>query len=101
MDELLDWLRQQNSSVRVMSLFAEKALALCAREPEHAALGRLLASLSGDFVRKYYGEPLQLDVAERALTRLGDLLEKAVQATAAGPAQHLALLNEIAVTELD
>jgi hypothetical protein len=101
MEELLEWLQHHNIGVGTLSLFCEKALALRAKEPEHAALARLLASLAGDFAKKYFGEPLLLDVAEQALARLTSLLEKAVRAKSAGPAQQLALLNEIAMTELD
>jgi hypothetical protein len=55
MEELLDWLRHQNSSVRVFSQFYEKALAVRATEPQHAAMARLLANLAGNFAEAYYG----------------------------------------------
>ncbi len=100
MEELLNWLRQQNSSVRVFSQFSEKALALRAAEPEHAAMARLLADLAANFSEAYYGEPLPLDVAERALARLTELVDKAVRANAAGLPQQIALLNEIGRIEL-
>lgn len=100
MDELLDWLRQQNAGVRVFSQFCEKALALRAKDPQHAALARLLASVAGNFSESYFGEPLELDVAQRALARLTDLVEKAVQANSAGLPQQIAVLNQIAITDL-
>jgi hypothetical protein len=100
MDELLQWLRQQDASVRVFSQFCEKALALRANEPQHAAMARLLASVAGNFSEAYYGEPLALDVAARALARLTALVEKAVQADAAGLSQQMVVLNEIATTDL-
>lgn len=95
MNELLNWLRGQTGSVRVFSQFADKALALRAKDPEHAALMRLLADLAGNFSDAYFGEPLPLDVAEQALARLTGLVEKAVQAHSAGLPQQMALLNEI------
>jgi hypothetical protein len=101
MQELLDWLRQQNGSVRVFSRFSEMALALRVKEPEHAALARLLADLAGNFSEAYYGEPLPLDVAERALARLTELVAKGVQANATGLPQQMALLNEIGASELN
>ncbi len=100
MEELLGWLRQQSTSVRVFSQFCEKALALRSKEPQHAALARLLATLAGNFSEDNYGQPLPVDVAKHALTQLTDLLEKAVKANAAGPQQQLALLNEIAQLDL-
>jgi hypothetical protein len=100
MEELLQWLRQQDLSVRVFSQFCEKALALRSKEPEHAALARLLATLAGNFSEENYGQPLPIDVAKRALTQLTELVEKAVRANAAGAQQQVALLNEIALLEL-
>lgn len=101
MDELLDWLRQQNGSVRVFSRFSEMALALRSKEPHHAALARLLADLAGNFSEAYFGEPLPLDVAERALAKLTELVEKGVKANVAGLPQQMALLNEIGAMELN
>jgi hypothetical protein len=101
MDELLDWLRQQNGSVRVFSRFSEMALALRSKEPQHAALARLLADLAGNFSEAYFGEPLPLDVAERALAKLTELVEKGVKANVAGLPQQMALLNEIGAMELN
>jgi hypothetical protein len=100
MNELLEWLRQQDTSVRLFSQFCEKALALCAKEPQHAAMARLLASVAGNFSETYFGEPLALDVAERSLARLTGLVEKAVQANSADLPQQIAVLNEIALTDL-
>jgi hypothetical protein len=100
MDELLEWLRQQNASVRVFSQFCEKALALRAKEPQHAAMARLLAGVAGNFSEAYYDEPLALDVAQRALARLTALVEKAVEAKSAGLPQQMAVLNQIASAEL-
>ncbi|HEY7248406.1 MAG TPA: hypothetical protein VH678_31475 [Xanthobacteraceae bacterium] len=100
MDELLQWLRQQTAGVRVFSQFCEKALALRGSEPQHAAMARLLATLAGNFSEAYFSEPLPLDVAERALVRLTALVENAVRARAAGLAEEMSLLNELAMAEL-
>jgi len=75
MNELLDWLRLQKGGVGTYTQFCQKALALRASQPEHAALARLLADLAGRFADAYGGEPLPLDVAERALNRLTRLVE--------------------------
>ena len=99
MNELLDWLRRQNGSVRVFSQFSEMALALRTREPDQAALARLLANLAGSFSDAYFGEPLSIDVAQRALARLIELVDKAARASSAGPERQVALLNEIALID--
>ena len=98
MDELLGWLRAQSAGVRVFSQFCEKAMELRSKEPKHAAMARLLADLAGNFSEAYFGEPLPLDVAERALARLTALVEKAVAANAASAAQQMAVLNDIAAS---
>src|SRR6516165_6419301 len=100
MNELLDWLRLQKGGVRTYTQFCQKALALRASQPEHAALARLLADLAGRFADAYDGEPLFLDVAERALNRLTRLVERAVRVSSAGLPEQVALLNEIGLAEL-
>ncbi|TCR61355.1 hypothetical protein [Bosea sp. BK604] len=100
MNELLNWLLLQKGGIRTYLEFQNRALDLRASEPEHAALLRLLADLAGRFAEAYDGEPLSVDVAERALGQLSALLEKAIAPGAIGPAEHLALLNEIGQAEL-
>ena len=53
MNELLNWLLQQKGSLRTYVEFQDRALALRADAPEHAALLRLLADLAGRFVEAY------------------------------------------------
>ena len=100
MNELLEWLRLQKGGVGTYAQFCQKALALRASQPEHAALARLLADLAGRFADTYDGEPLSLDVAERALNRLTRLVERAVRVNSAGLPEQVALLNEIGLAEL-
>jgi hypothetical protein len=100
MNELLNWLLLQKSGVRTYLEFQNRALDLRASEPEHAALPRLLADLAGRFADAYDGQPLSVDVAEKALDQLSGLLEKAVRHRTTGPTGHLALLNEIGLAEL-
>ena len=101
MNELLDWLRLQKGGVGTYTQFCQKALALRASQPEHAALARRLADLAGRFADAYEGEPLPLDVAERALNRLTRLVERAVRVNSlACRNEQVALLNEIGLAEL-
>ncbi len=100
MNELLTWLRAQQVGVRTCTEFQERALALRAAEPQQAALLRLLADLAGRFVDRYYDQPLSIDVAARALDTLTGFVTRAVDRTAAGPGEMLALLNEIGTAEL-
>jgi hypothetical protein len=100
MNELLNWLLQQKGSLRTYVEFQDRALALRADAPEHAALLRLLADLAGRFVEAYDRQPLSGEVASRALDRLANLLGKAAVESAADPRSQLALLNEVGVSEL-
>jgi hypothetical protein len=100
MNELLNWLLQQKGSLRIYVEFQDRALALRAAEPEHAALLRLLADLAGRFADAYHGQPLSAELAGRALDQLIELLEKAVGQDCADPSDHLALLNQIGTSEL-
>jgi hypothetical protein len=100
MNELLQWLQLQSGSIRALIQFQQQALALRSAEPEHAALMRLLADLAARFVETYDGEPLPADVAERALARLIQFVEKAVRVRSASPSEQLALLNNIGLAEL-
>lgn len=100
MKELLDWLQQQKGSLRTYIEFQERALALRAEEPQHAALLRLLADLVTRFADAYDGQPLSADVAARALDQLTEFLEKAVNQGSAVPSESLALLNQIGSSEL-
>lgn len=100
MKTLLQGLRLENGGLRAFAEFQQKALTLCSSEPEHAALMRLLADLAARFVDAYNDEPLPADVAERAIARLTDLVEKAARAWSASPSEQLALLNSIGLAEL-
>jgi hypothetical protein len=100
MNELLNWLLQQKGSLRTYVEFQDRALALRAGAPEHAALLRLLADLAGRFVEAYDRQPLSAEVAGHSLDRLANLLGKAAAGSAADPKSQLALLNEVGVSEL-
>ncbi|WP_332810803.1 hypothetical protein [Sphingomonas sp.] len=100
MNELLNWLLQQKGSMNTYLEFQSRALELRATEPEHVALLRLLADLAGRFAEAYDRRPLPVDVAEAALQQLTGLIEAALGPNAAGPAERLALLNQIGAAEL-
>jgi len=100
MKALLQWLTLQSASIHTLTQFQEQAVALRSVEPERAACLRLLADLASRFVETYDGAPLPADVADRALIRLTELVELAVRASSAGPAEQLTLLNRIGLAEL-
>ncbi len=100
MDELLTWLRPQHNGLKTFRTFQQKALQKAAAERSHAAFYQLLALLAARFIDHYEEHPLPADVADGALNRLIALVEKAATSLKGAPAEQLAILNEIAATEL-
>jgi hypothetical protein len=100
MDELLDWLRQQNGGVGTYIGLQQRAVRLARERPEHAALFQLLSLLSGRFASSYDGMPLPVDVANDAFARLTELVQKAARVKNGSPEEQLRSLNEIAQVEL-
>ena len=100
MDEILSWLKKQKGGTGTYIEFQRRMLALRLVDAQNAALARLLADLAGRFADAYDGEPLPVSVASAALSRLTDYVDKAVGDKGGGPADRLALLNEIGLAEL-
>jgi hypothetical protein len=100
MDELLHWLKQQNSGIRTFGGYQQRAAALGETDQANAAHYALLSALAGHFVAAYDGAPLPAEVAARAYARLVSLTEEA-RTSMSGPASaKLAFLNTIAAAEL-
>ena len=100
MDELLNWLKPQPNGLRTYKAFQQKVVALAAADRAHAAFYQLLAALAGHFIERYEENPLPVDVADTALSRLVATVDKAAKSLKGSPADQLAVLNEIAASEL-
>jgi hypothetical protein len=100
MNELLEWLKQQNGGVATYIGLQQRASRLAAEQPEHAALFQLLSYVSGRFASSYDGMPLPVDVANIAFARIRELVEKAVRMADQTAEERLRLLNEIAQADL-
>jgi hypothetical protein len=70
MEDLLQWLRREKGGAATYAQFREKALALRHREPEHAALLRILAEIAGRFADAYDEERLPLELSKAVLAHL-------------------------------
>jgi hypothetical protein len=100
MDELLSWLKQQNSGIRTFSGYQQRATALGETDAANAAHYALLGALAGHFAVAYSGAPLPADVAARAYAQLVSHTQDA-QRSIIGPASgQIAFLNKIAAAEL-
>ncbi|MGM4986000.1 MULTISPECIES: hypothetical protein [Rhizobium] len=101
MHELLEWLKDQKGGVRTFSDFRNMSLSIRYARPTNAALARLLGDLSGRFADAYDDQPLRATVADEAMSRLLNFVERAVAIEAATPEERLHLLNDIGVSELE
>lgn len=100
MEELHTWLSTQHNGLKTHTAFQSKALQLAAEHPQNAALLHLLATLADNFSSFYDESPLSGDVADRAFNKLKQLVQKSADWESMSDADKIALLNEIARTEL-
>src|SRR5262245_14985743 len=98
MNELHSWLSQQHHGLRTFKNFQEKLEILSRREPAQQGLCALLNRLVGGYIEAYDEAPLPVAVADRAHSRLLDLLASLdLQADAD---RRLADINRIAASSL-
>lgn len=98
--ELHTWLSTQHNGLKTYNAFQSKVLQLAKEQQENAALLHLLAMLAERFVSSYDESPLPVEVADRAFAKLKQLVQKSTEWERTPDADRIALLNEIARTEL-
>jgi len=100
MRELEAWLHGQNGGIRTYLDFQRRCSELGQQDPALAAFYLLLGTAAGRFVAFYDGEPLPVDVAQTSLARLRDLVARSINGWFGSAEQQLAILNDIATTDL-
>ena len=100
MGELHDWLRHQHPGLRTYRTLNEKLLQAAKDDPTHRAVYRLLSNLASGYAATFDEEPLPIEVAERAYQRLLSLVAEAERSLGSPIETQLAVLNEIAASEL-
>lgn len=100
MKDLYAWLSTQHNGLKTYNAFQSKVLQLAREQPESAALLHLLANLAERFVSSYDEAPLPVEVADRAFAKLKQLVQEGTEWNRKSDAEKIALLNEIAHTEL-
>ena len=100
MEDLVQWLKTQHKGLRTYKTFQRKVLEIGAKNKSQYAVYYLLAALVDRFVEIYDERPLTLDITEEAQKRLVAISEKAVQFDKLPASQQVALLNEIAASDL-
>jgi hypothetical protein len=98
--ELNAWLSTQHNGLKSYSAFQSRVLQLAKDQQQNAALLHLLAMLAERFISTYDESPLPVEVADRAFAKLKQLVQKSTEWELAPDADRIALLNEIARTEL-
>jgi hypothetical protein len=94
------WLKSQPAGLGTFVGAQQQLLDELAKDTDHAALYRMLADRVARFVQYYDGEPLDADVAERALERLRELVAIASTARGAPADERLKVLNDLARIDL-
>jgi hypothetical protein len=74
MNDLHSWLSQQHHGLRTFKNFQQQLVTLSRREPAQQGLCALLSRLVGGYIEAFDEAPLPVAVADRAYTRLLDLV---------------------------
>jgi hypothetical protein len=98
MNELHHWLSQQHHGLRTFRSFQQQVETFGRERPEQRAICCLLGCLVGRFVETFDEEPLPVAVADRAYSRLLDLV--ASLDFQAGTDRRLADVNHVAAFDL-
>jgi hypothetical protein len=100
MGELHDWLSHQHPGLKTFKGFRHNMLDRVATETPHRALYRLLAGLTDEYIARYDGEAVPVDVAEQTYRHLLKVVATAEGALTASPQQQIQILNELAAAKL-
>jgi hypothetical protein len=100
MGEIHDWLTSQHHGLKTFKAFRQKALDRAAADAQHRALYRLLAELTGEYIARYDGEPVPVDVAEQSYRHLLAIVADAEGALATSAPAQIDVLNKIAASKL-
>jgi hypothetical protein len=100
MGELSDWLSQQHHGLKTYKAFRQTLLDRAATDTPHRALYRLLAGLTEEYIARYDGEAVPVDVAEQTYRHLLEVVAKAEGALTAPAPQQIQILNELAAAKL-
>lgn len=101
MNELIGWLKEQNEGVCTYIGLQQRAHGLALSNPDEAALFRLLGVLAARVASSYEDMPLPANTARSTYERVTTLAEEALRAMDGTAQEKLAILNEIARTDLN
>src|ERR1700743_1118452 len=100
MGDLHDWLTNQHHGLNTFKALRNDLRDRLASDAPHRALYRLLATLTEEYIARYDGEAVPVEVAEQTFRHLLEIVAKAEGALTASPPQQLQVLNELAAAKL-
>ena len=100
MGELHDWLSQQHPGLKTFKAFRQTMLDRADADTPHRALYRLLAGLTEEYIARYDGEAVPVDVAEQTHRHLLEIVALAEGALTAPAPKQIQILNELAAARL-
>lgn len=100
MGELYDWLSQQHHGLKTYKAFRQTLLDRASSDTQHRALYRLLAGLTDEYIARYDGEAVPVEVAEQTYRHLLEIVASAESALTASAPQQVQILNELAGARL-
>jgi hypothetical protein len=100
MGELYDWLSRQHPGLKTFKAFRLDMLDRVETDAHHRALYRLLAALTDEYIARYDGEAVPVEVAEHTYRHLLEIVGKAEKSLTASVAEQIEALNELAVAKL-
>lgn len=100
MGEFTGWLSQQHHGLKTYKAFRQTLLERMSSDAHHRALYRLLAGLTEEYIARYDGEAVPVDVAEQTFRHLLEIVAQAEKALTAPVPQQIQILNELAAEKL-
>ena len=100
MGEFTDWLSKQHHGLKTYKAFRQTLLERISSDSQHRALYRLLAGLTEEYIARYDGEAVPVDVAEQTYRHLLEIVAKAEGALNASAPHQIQILNELAAARL-
>ncbi len=100
MNDLYEWLEQQNGGIRTYAEFHQKAYKMARENPDDAAILALLGGVAARFAARFEGEPFSVDEATAAIEEFKRVLKKASGVMNGAVGERLTFANDIATFDL-
>ncbi|SFV27512.1 hypothetical protein SAMN05216456_0296 [Devosia crocina] len=100
MNDLYEWLEQQNGGIRTYAEFHQMAYEMARENPDQAAILALVGGVAARFAARFRGEPFSVDQASSAIQEFKEVLQRAKVAISGSEGERLNFANSIATFDL-